>query len=141
MRREWFFRSLLVTGASDCVDFHLDPERKCCDLDRSPGRGRVARKVRGIHGIHPGKHREVGEIDRRLQYAIERRVSRFEYCTQVVEDLARLRFDVAFDDGASLRVERDCPGSKEQTIGANGLGVRANRVRGVRRPDFCTTTC
>ena len=112
MRREWFFRSLLVTGASDCVDFHLDSERKCCDLDRGPGGGRGARKVLGIYGIHPGKHRKVDEIDRRLQYAIKGRVSRFEYRTQVVEDLARLRFDVAIDDSASLRVERDCPGSK-----------------------------
>ena len=56
-------------------------------------------------------------------------------CREVPEDAVRLRRDVAVDQRAGRRVERDLTRDEEERAGADGLGVRADRRGGSRRGD------
>src|SRR5690606_27118589 len=95
-----------VCEDQDRVDLEGRPLRKRRDLD---GRTRRVRGVEilGHHRIDLGEVPQVGEVKAEPRHLVERATGRRAHRLEVVEGPARLRLDVATDDLAGCRVQRD----------------------------------
>src|SRR5687767_4052119 len=91
---------------SDQVDLNLCTFWQLCDAHGRPRRLVVA-EVFSVNPVQHGEVREVGDVHRRLRDAVEAASRCREYGGQVLEDTARLRGEVTFDEIAGFGVERN----------------------------------
>ena len=91
--------------------------------DARAGRGGLRREELGVDRVDAREERQIRQVDRCLDHAIETAAARREHGAQVREDLARLVLDFAGDDLARRSV----------LMAFDALGEDHELVAGARR--------
>lgn len=96
-------------------------------------RREIAGEILGVNFVHPGEVGEVGQEHGGLHHVGEREFLVVEDGLHVFEHALGLGFDVAGDEAAVSRIERDLARAEQQIADAHGMVVRADgggRFRG-----------
>ena len=92
-------------------------------------RRKIAREKLAVNLVHAGEFREVGEEDGALHDVRKGQALVIEDALHVLQHAARLVLDVAGDELAVGRIERNLPGAEQQVTDADGVIVGANGRR------------
>ncbi len=122
---------MLCSDDGDGFDFHEDVLRKTGHLYGGTGRVRRREKA-GVNLVEPGEIAHVAEKHRGFDNVFHPGAGNLQHGPEIFERLASLRDDIALDDGAAFRVQRDLARGKNDAAGSDRLGVRADRGRGAR---------
>lgn len=106
-------------------DFHDGGLRQGGNLDGGT-RGKIASEIFGVDFVHAGEVREVGEENGALHHVAERELLIFENRFDVFQNSFGLRLDIAVDEIASGRVERDLSGAEQHVANADSVIVGAD---------------
>ena len=130
-------RGLLgVTGGSNHFDFHIGAPRQRGDLNGRTGRG-ILFEIRAVCFVYGLKVAEVGEEDRGFNDAVESHSLSSQDGCDVVQDSPGLRGNIARNDLARLRIERNLAAAKKEPSATHGLRIGADcRWRVVRGNDL-----
>src|SRR6201998_3132990 len=112
----------------DQIDFDTHIFRKPRYLDRR-ARGLVRGEIARVDFVHRGKLPHIDQEDGRFDDALERGSRRLDDRLEIFEDALGLRRDVSFDHLLRFGIERDLPGEKNKTVGANRLRIGTDGLR------------
>jgi hypothetical protein len=125
----------IVRNGND-FDFDLGPFRQGRYLD-CRSRRRLLLEIRAISLVNGLEIAEVGKEDRCFHNVLEREALGFQNSSNVIKHTPGLRGDVAGDNLAGFRVERNLAAAKQEISATYRLRVRADcRRRFARRDDF-----
>ena len=121
-------------GGGDDFDFDGGAFRKGSDLDAGAG-GRVGFEVGAVKLVYGLEIGEVGQENGRLDDVSEIQSLCPEHGCDVFHYPLRLCIYVAGNDFASLWIQRDLAGTKDEIANTNGLRVRPDCRGGLRGGD------
>src|ERR1051326_101530 len=120
--------SLGVIDSSNNFHFNICLLRQRCHL-HSRTSGRILFEIRGIDFVHGLEIRDVSKENGCFDHVIERKPFSSQKAREVVQPPPGLRPDVAGNNLARFRVQRDLTAAKDEVSAAHSLRVRPDRSR------------
>src|SRR5437879_8916168 len=121
-------RLLGLPGICNSIDLYLRSLGQRGDLDSGTGRG-ILFEIRAINFVYGLEIFQICEENRCLNDVIKSESFSSQNGCDVVQHAPRLRRDIAGNDLARLRIERNLTAAKEETSAAHRLRVGADRRR------------
>ena len=109
----------------DDFDFHVRAFGQRGDLDGGTRR-KIIREISRVNFVHAGEIREVRHKHRALHYIGEGEFLVLEDRFDVFQNAFGLGLDVAGNQVAILRIDRDLAGAEQQVANAHGVIVRTD---------------
>src|SRR5439155_1090093 len=119
-------RLLGLPGICNSIDLYLRSLGQRGDLDSGTGRG-ILFEIRAINFVHGLEISQIGEENSCLNDVIKSEPFGSQNGCDVVQHAPRLRRDIAGNNLARLRIERNLTAAKEETSAAHSLRVGADR--------------